>query len=81
MGRNVHRQEALVGDGTARTGKNTRLEIYDWLKDKNGDATFRTMPATVREWSREKPARARRKAKKEPPGLCNLSGVGWREIW
>lgn len=27
-----------VEDGTGKTGKNTRLEIYDWIKDKNGVA-------------------------------------------
>jgi hypothetical protein len=25
-------------DGTGQTGKNTRLEIYDWIKDKSGVA-------------------------------------------
>lgn len=27
-----------VEDGTAKSGKSTRLEIYNWLKDKNGEA-------------------------------------------
>jgi hypothetical protein len=27
-----------VGDGTSKTGKNTRLEIYNWIKDQNGTA-------------------------------------------
>ncbi len=27
-----------VEDGTGKTGKNTRLEIYDWLKNNNGVA-------------------------------------------
>lgn len=27
-----------VEDGTSKTGKNTRLEIYNWIKDQNGTA-------------------------------------------
>ena len=27
-----------VGDGTGKTGKNTRVEIYNWIKDQNGTA-------------------------------------------
>lgn len=27
-----------VEEGTSNSGKNTRLEIYDWIKEKNGVA-------------------------------------------
>lgn len=27
-----------VEDGTGKSGKSTRLEIYDWIKDQNGVA-------------------------------------------
>ena len=27
-----------IEDGTGRTGKNSRLEIYNWIKDENGAA-------------------------------------------
>jgi hypothetical protein len=27
-----------VEDGTGKVGKNTRLEIYDWIKNQGGDA-------------------------------------------
>jgi hypothetical protein len=27
-----------IEDGTNKTGKNTRLEIYNWIKDQNGVA-------------------------------------------
>jgi len=27
-----------VEDGTAKTGNNTRLEVYDWIKDQKGSA-------------------------------------------
>ncbi|UFH33537.1 DUF3892 domain-containing protein [Chryseobacterium sp. C-71] len=27
-----------INEQTRETGKNTRLEIYSWIKDKNGDA-------------------------------------------
>jgi hypothetical protein len=27
-----------VEDGTAKTGDNTRLEVYDWIKDQKGSA-------------------------------------------
>jgi|SRR5580704_16112286 hypothetical protein len=27
-----------VQDGTGKTGNNTRLEVYDWIKSQNGEA-------------------------------------------
>ena|SRR5438105_2892794 len=29
---------AWTEDGTGKTGKNTRLEMYDWIKNQNGAA-------------------------------------------